>query len=88
MKKYFRTTNDEAGEDWIAFEFDGDWAVRQVECYSGKLFCSNEDYHQSLGPGLCDQPLGEIGLTIDEEISATEFESLWRQALEAHHHKD
>jgi len=34
-----------------------------------------------LGTGLADQPLSEIGLTKSDEISQTEFETLWAESF-------
>jgi hypothetical protein len=66
-------------------EFDGDWASRQVEQYDGRWFHgdarSKSTYHDALGPALCDQPLSELGLPPECEITPEEFEAAWSTAI-------
>jgi hypothetical protein len=61
--------------------------------YSYYLICSqilenwyNVTYHpQTGGLALCDQPLTEVGLGEEHEISKNEFENIWNQALKNIH---
>lgn len=79
MKRYFKRDGESLlGPGTIWMEFDDDWPSRQVEFYSGQYFSSREDYHQSIGPGLADQPLNVLGLGPDQEITPDEFEEVWR----------
>ena len=56
-------------------------AVRQVEIYGDRWFDSRTSYHPEIGPGLVDQPLFELGMLDDEEISSEEFEQMWQEAM-------
>ncbi|MBK9165628.1 MAG: hypothetical protein IPM21_17300 [Acidobacteria bacterium] len=82
MKRYFKhTAESQYGTGVVYFEFEGEWATRQIEIYGDRWFTSRHDYHIELGPGLADQPLSEIGLTNSDEISQTEFETFWAESL-------
>lgn len=82
MKKYFkRAAESRFGTGVVYFEFEGEWATRQIEIYGDTWFTSRNDYHNEFGPGLADQPLSEIGLTTSDEISRTEFEELWAESI-------
>jgi hypothetical protein len=83
MKLYFKhEAESELGLGVVYLEFNGNWASRQVEIYEDKWFLSNRDYHPETGGlSLCDQPLSEIGLGIEHEISQSEFEIVWNEAL-------
>jgi len=67
------------GEGTVYFEFDGQWATRQVEVYGDRWLCSSKDYPPGVGPGLCDQPLSELDLHKEHEIFKVEFEHVWRE---------
>lgn len=46
MKRYFkRHAESDLGTGIAYFEFDNEWAVRQVENYGERWFCSTEDHH-------------------------------------------
>lgn len=82
MKRYFKSTAESLyGIGEVFFEFEGERATRQIEIYGDRWFTSRHDHHNELGPGLADQPLSEIGLTKSDEISRTEFETLWAESL-------
>lgn len=82
MKRYYRRVSEsDLGEGIAYLEFDGEWALRQVEIYGDRWFDSRTDYHPEIGPGLVDQPFTDLGITDDEEISAEEFERVWQEAL-------
>jgi hypothetical protein len=79
--KYYKTTAEsDLGEGTAYFEFDGEWAIRQVENYGDRWFYSSKSYHQEIGPALCDQPLSELGLGPEHEISKESFEQAWDRA--------
>jgi hypothetical protein len=85
MKRYFKTQSEsDLGLGTMYLEFEGEWATRQVECYGDRWFHSDPGapraYHDGVGPALVDQPLGELGLGEDAEISAAEFEAVWVKA--------
>ncbi|GAA0610878.1 hypothetical protein GCM10009547_11150 [Sporichthya brevicatena] len=76
MKRYFRRAAESSvGEGLVFFEFDGDWAIRQVEIYGDRWFDSRRAEHTILGPGLIDQPLSELDLCDEDVISADDFVS-------------
>ncbi|MFN6465092.1 MAG: hypothetical protein RMZ41_025175 [Nostoc sp. DedVER02] len=83
MKLYFKhQAESDLGMGIAYLEFDGDSASRQVEIYGDKWFLSNRVYHtQTGGIALCDQPLSETGLGREHEISQSEFELVWSEAL-------
>ncbi len=82
MKRYFKhEAESDLGAGGAYLEIDGEWAVRQVERYSGRWFCSNKEYHPEIGPALADQPLSELELKPEHEISADEFEAVWEEAM-------
>jgi hypothetical protein len=60
---------------WI--EFEGEQPTRQVERYGDEWFSSRDAYEPGKGGGLADQPLSEVDLGPENEISAEEFESAW-----------
>ena len=81
LRRYFkRGAESDLGGGVVYFEFDGEWALRQVEAYGERWFCSDKDYHPESGTGLCDQPLAELGLEPDDEMTREEFESVWDEA--------
>jgi hypothetical protein len=70
------------GEGWAWLEFDEEgWTTRRVERYGDRWFCSILDYHPDVGPCLCDQPLDQLELRPEEEITRDEFETAWQAAL-------
>ncbi|MEH1820911.1 MAG: hypothetical protein V7L31_17840 [Nostoc sp.] len=83
MKLYFKhEAESDLGMGIAYIEFDGDWASRQVEIYGDKWFLSNTVYHpETRGMALCDQPLSETCLGTEHEISESEFELVWSEAL-------
>jgi len=81
MKRYFkREAESDLGIGIAYFEFDGEWATRQVEKYQERWFCSTQDYHPEIGPGLIDQPLSQLDFEPEHEISEGEFEQAWEEA--------
>ena len=85
LKRYFRFDWEpkDLGAGSIWNEFDGEIPVRQVERYGSRWFSSREDYHPELGPGLAEGPLSEMDYDPQHEISAEEFEAVWRASGEA-----
>lgn len=82
MMLYFKhEAETDLGEGAVYLEFDGNWVSRQVEVYGDKWFCSNKNYYTEIGLALCDQPLGELDLGSEHEISQSEFEAAWNEAL-------
>jgi hypothetical protein len=81
MKRYFkRDADSELGSGEVWMEFDGDRPSRQVERYGDRWFSSRSEYHDELGPGLVDQPLAELDLRAEHEVSPDEFERAWRKS--------
>ena len=82
MKSYFkREAESDLGIGTVYLEFDGEWAIRQVENYGEKWFRSDRQFHSEIGPALCDQPLSQLGLTFLDQISEDEFERAWVRAV-------
>jgi hypothetical protein len=82
MKRYFkREAESDHGLGVVYMEFDGEAASRQVEIYGDRWFDSRTSYYPDVGPGLCDQPLSELGMLDEEEITDKEFEQVWEKAL-------
>lgn len=81
-KRYFKHSSESRlGEGWAWLEFDAEgWPSRQVERYGDRWFCSLLDYHPDVGPCLCDQPLDQLELHPEEEITREEFEVAWATA--------
>jgi hypothetical protein len=81
MRKYFKYyTESDLGSGTGYLEFEDEWAVRQVEIFGGRWFCSNKEYHPEIGLGLCDQPFSALDLGPDEEITKEEFDAAWDEA--------
>jgi hypothetical protein len=85
MKKYFKfpvESNLGIGTQYIEFDSDG-WPVRQAECYGDKWFNSKQEYHKEPGGiGLCDQPITEFSIEMDDAINSKEFEDAWNLSNE------
>lgn len=83
--KYFKRQCDAGlGLGCCYNEFTDGWATRQVESYGSRWFSSfNSEYHEELGPALCDQPLESLEFAPEDEISREEFESVWAKAIAA-----
>jgi hypothetical protein len=81
MKRYFKHVGDsELGTGEVWFEFEGEIATRQIEQYGDRWFSSRDEYHGEIGPSLTDQPLSELDLEPEHEISAEEFERVWQES--------
>lgn len=84
MKRYFKTPSEsDLGPGIMYLEFEDQWATRQVEHYGDRWFHSDPGAPRAtheLGPALVDQPLSEMGLGPNEEISSDEFEAAWAEA--------
>ncbi len=80
MTKYFKFSAESdlgMGTQYIEFN-DSGWAVRQAECYSGKWFNSDTDYHEELNSfSLCDQKLTESDMKLGTLVDYQEFEAVW-----------
>jgi hypothetical protein len=77
MKRYFKhEAESDLGTGVAYLEFDGEWAVRQIERYNNRWFCSKKEYHPEIGPTLADQPLSELELKPKDEIASEEFEAV------------
>ena len=78
MKRYFQhEAESDLGEGMAYLEFNGEWACRQVEVYGNQWRCADEAHDE----WLADQPLEVVGLGAEHEISAEEFERIWREAM-------
>ena len=77
---YKHWAESELGEGTAFIEAVDDVIVRQVEVY-GSTFIWCDHFGQS-NPRfmLADQPISAIGLTSEHEISAAEFEDMWKKA--------
>lgn len=84
MKYYkFFDAESEFGEGLQYIEFDGDRAIRQVECYGDKWL--NVDIGNCKEWGritLCDQPISKLCIRDSNVMSANEFESMWAKSIE------
>jgi hypothetical protein len=84
MKRYFKRVvpveDSELGAGMFWIEFDGELPSRQVERYGDRWFSSRDEYEPGLGGGLADQPLSEVDLGSEHEISAEEFEAAWEES--------
>ena len=79
---YFKHSADIGLGYGVAYmEFEGEWAIRQVEIYGEQWFCSLQDYHPELGPGLVDQPFSVLELQPEHEVSEAEFLAVWQEAI-------
>jgi hypothetical protein len=82
MKRYFKHEAESDLDAGVAYlEFEGEWAIHQVEKYNDRWFCSNKEYHPEIGPTLADQPLSEMEFKPEYEISSEEFEGVWEEAM-------
>ena len=84
MKRYFkreiRPEDSELGAGVVWLEFDGEQPTRQVERYADRWFSSRKEYRPEIGGGLVDQPLSELSLRPEHEITADEFEEAWEES--------
>jgi len=82
-KRYFKSaTETPIGNGEVYVEFDGEWATRQVDVIGQRWFCSHgHTYHEEIGLSLTDQALSTLEPDPEDEISAAEFEEVWREAL-------
>jgi hypothetical protein len=83
-KRYFKSHTDVGlGPGYAYIEFgDDEYASRQVEVYGDRWFSSfKNDYHDELGPALCDKPLSSMELAPEDEIDQGEFEKVWAEAV-------
>lgn len=84
MKRYFKREllpeDSELGGGVLWIEFDGEQPTRQVERYGERWVSSRDEYHPGLGGGLADQPLSEVDLGPEHEVSPAEFEDAWEKA--------
>ncbi|MGR6922411.1 hypothetical protein ACU635_49865 [[Actinomadura] parvosata] len=79
MKRYFRhEAESDLGEGIAYLEFDGQWVSRQLEIYEDGVFRGTASDSPDM---MTDQPLEELGLTEEHEISAEEFNEAWHQHL-------
>ncbi len=78
MKQYFKhRAESDLGEGIVYIEMTNGWPSRQVEVYGDEWRGADEKRNE----WLADQPLDELGLEPKHEIGASEFESIWREAL-------
>ena len=78
MKKYFkRGAESDLGEGTVYLEVSNGWPSRQVEVYAEEWRGADEQHNE----WLAHQPIEELGLESEDEIDASEFEYIWRQAL-------
>jgi hypothetical protein len=81
-RRYFKTEVNTATSGHRVFyvEFDGNQARRQVTIRNGEWSHSRLDLGRP-DPDLMDQPLEAVDPSGHQEISPTEFEELWQEAL-------
>jgi hypothetical protein len=84
MKKYYKfvakSKRQGQGEQFI--EFDGEWAVRQVEHYQDQwLSVSLDTPREKMQIRLCDQPLHLFNIQPEEVSNDREFDTAWQNSL-------
>ncbi len=80
-KKYLKSPDESMlGEGVVYFEFEGEFATRQVKNFGGKWFSSRDEYHDDIGPGLYDGKLSDLDLSDSVEISSDDFELVWQES--------
>jgi len=81
MKKCFKVVSETIfGEGYTYFEFYGEMAIRQIEHSGDKWLSSRNDYHEGIGPSLCDIPLSQMELYEEDKITSEEFDIAWEKA--------
>lgn len=77
MKRWFkRDAESEYGAGIAYLESSDGWPSRQVEIYGGVWLWGDSDHPRHLG----DQPIEVFDFKAEHEISADEFEQVWREA--------
>ena len=57
LRRYFkRGAESDLGGGVVYFEFDGEWALRQVEAYGERWFCSDKDSTPRAAPACATNP--------------------------------
>jgi O-acetyl-ADP-ribose deacetylase (regulator of RNase III) len=83
MRRYFRHESESALGTGLAWtEFEGEYAVRQVENYGRRWFCSVRDWDPEVGITLSEGRLSELDLSWSQDIAADEFEAAWAFAFD------
>ncbi len=76
MKQYFKhIAESDIGEGIAYIEVTNNWVSRQVEVYGKQYIWADEKNNERLS----DQPLSELGLKHDDEITQDEFEKVWKE---------
>lgn len=79
MKRFFkREAESELGAGTASVESSDGWPTRQVEVYGATWRWGDEAHPQY----LADQAVGVLELGVEHEISKTEFERVWTEALQ------
>jgi hypothetical protein len=79
MKRYYkREAESELGIGIAFLEVTGRWPSRQVEVYGQTWLVGDETHPEN----LADQPLENLELGEEHEISSAEFDRMWTEALE------
>ena len=77
-KRYFkRLAESDLGEGVVYLEVQDGWPSRQVEIYGEQWRGADRERSE----WFADQPFSELGLEQHDEIAASEFETVWSEAL-------
>lgn len=83
MRRYFRHESESRLGTGLAWtEFEGEYALRQVENYGSRWFCSVRDWDPDVGITLSEGRLSELDLSWSADIGADEFEAVWAFAFD------
>jgi hypothetical protein len=81
MRNYFKHyAESDAGIGTVYFETEDDLVLRQVEIYGDQVFWADRTTQSDPRYRICDQPVSILGLSPDEEMAPSEFESVWNRA--------
>lgn len=83
MRRYFRHESESSlGIGLVWTEFEGEYAIRQVENFGERWFCSVRDWYPEIGIALSEGRLSELDLSWSEDIDSVEFEAAWTLAMD------
>lgn len=80
MRKYYKgyaESDDGAGTLYI--EASDDIVTRQIEIYGDKTYWSTQEVDSDPLHRICDQLVSKLDLTLAEDITVEEFESVWER---------
>jgi O-acetyl-ADP-ribose deacetylase (regulator of RNase III) len=83
MRRYFRHESESnLGTGLVWTEFEGEYAVRQVESFGDRWFCSVRDWYPEIGIALSEGRLSELDLSWSHDVTVDEFEAVWALAFD------